>query len=201
MPLNAPLLASPHCLPLRSGDDTQVHGTVFHARSSKAGFDQHTVKAREACGSEAVTSGDRMSGSPQGPTPTACSPRLSCNRGASVQITSFDAAHAPSSAKHVSTVAVPHHRSTLQRRRGSPNSPLVHTKSDTPEAPTSVTDIDTTHAAGAQRSGHFDPQKYDTGRARRCCVAPAPRRHELRGPRYPGGVDRAMHTRVHVTPY
>ena len=81
-------------------------------RAAAKQADQHTVKAREAYGSEDVTSDGRMPGPPQGPTPTARSPRLSCNRGASVQITSFDAAHAPSSAKHVSTVAVPHHRST-----------------------------------------------------------------------------------------
>ena len=153
-----------------------MHGTVFHARSSKAGFDQHTVNAREAYGSEDVTSDGRMPGPPQGPTPTARSPRLSCNRGASVQINSFDAAHAPSSAKHVSTVAVPHHRSTLQRRRGSPNSPLVHTKSDTPEAPHQLHRY--RHHSRSRRTAvrTLRPQKirYRSGAALLCCASTAP---------------------------
>jgi len=46
----------------------------FHARSSKAGFDQHTVDGVSPVGSEDVTIDGRMSGPTQGPTPTAWPP-------------------------------------------------------------------------------------------------------------------------------
>ena len=174
MSLNAPLLASPHCLPPRSGQ--RRHTSAWHRLSCA----QQQSRLRPAHRRWGEPCGERGRNHPW---PDAWAyPGPDTNGLASMTlVTEMLRYHkSPASIQHTHRVAQSTTRqycsgASSQERLAAPPGKLKqplgpHAGGDTPEAPTSLTDIDTTHAC-AQWSGHLDPKKFDIGRERHCSVA------------------------------
>ena len=185
MSVNAHLLASPHCVPPRSGRrrDTSAWHRISCAQQQSRPRPAHP-RWGEAWEERARNHRWQDVWANPGPDTNGLTLHDSRDRDASVRHKS------PASTQHTHRVA----QSTtvlqrglitgaLSRAQGKLKQPLgPHAGGDTPEAPTSFTDIDTTHA-GAQRSGHFDPPKNTISAGSGIVMLPAPRRCELRGPR------------------